>query len=144
MRPVRSVSPEDEAAALIAAFEDPELRAVAVVTEYGELLGAFTDEDLLAACLPLYVLEDEALARVLEEDAGEELRERLVGKRVKDLVDPAHKQRPTADPDDTLVEVAAAMIRSSDPAVLVVEDRVVVGVITVDALLPALLAARER
>lgn len=144
MRPVSTVRPDDPAGKLIEAFKDPEVRAVAVLSEVEELIGAFTDEDMLDALLPSYVLDDEALARVLEEEAGTRLRERLEGKRVKDVFDPEGGKRSRVGPGDTLIEVATAMSRSGDPAVLVVEGNRVIGVIPVDVLLPVLLGRGER
>jgi CBS domain-containing protein len=143
MQPVRVVKPDDPATELIRAFEDPALRAVAVVSGEGELIGVISDEDLLYALLPSYVLDDEALAGVLEEGAVETLRHRLEGKRVKECVHTTRRQHAPVEPDATLVEVAAAMVRSGDPGVLVIEKEKVLGVITVDILLPALLGTRS-
>jgi CBS-domain-containing membrane protein len=141
MQPARVVRPDDPATELVRAFEDPELRAVAVLTEEQELVGLVTDEDLLYALLPSYVLEDEALAGVLEERAGSTLRQRIEGKRVRDVVTTARRQERPVDVDDTLVEVALNLVRSDQPAVLVADEGRVLGVITVDALLPALLGS---
>jgi CBS domain-containing protein len=139
MGPVRVVQPEDSAGELVLAFRDPDVRAVAVVTEVGEVVGAISDEDMLNAILPSYLLDDATLARVLEEDAATELRRRLEGRRVKDLVEADRREHTFVSPDDTLIEVAVAMSRSSDPAVLVVAEGKVLGVIPVEVLLPALL-----
>ena len=141
MQPARVVGADDPADDLIRAFEDPELRAVAVVTEEGDLVGLLTDEDLLYALLPSYVLEDEALAGVLEERAGSTLRKRIEGKRVREVVNTTRRQEEPVDADDTLVEVAVRLVRSGHPAVLVGEAGRVLGVITVDVLLPALLGS---
>lgn len=143
MLPVREVRPEDPAAELVDAFRDPSVRAVAVVTDVGELVGAFSDEDMLGAVLPSYVVDDEALAGVLEEEAGTHLARRLEGKRVKDLLDASRPSHSVVGPDDTLIEAAATMVRSGDPAILVVEEGRVLGVLPVDVLLPALLGQRR-
>lgn len=139
MRPTTVVRSDGSAAELLAAFEDPEVRAAAVVTADGRLLGLVTEEDMLYALLPSYVLEGGALDKVLEEGFGERLRVRLEGRQVREVVDARRRRHPPVDPDATLVEVAAALVRSGDAAVLVVEGGGVVGVITVDLLLPALL-----
>lgn len=139
MKPARSIRADDPASELVSAFQDPDLRAVAVVTEAGELIGMISDEDVLYCLLPSYVLDDAALAAVLEEDAGATLRQRLEGRRVNDVVHTTRRQHPPVDPDATLVEVAATMVRSGDSGVLVVRDKRVLGVVTVDVLLPALL-----
>jgi CBS domain-containing protein len=139
MQPVITVGPDDSAAELLRAFEDPKVRAAAVVSADGRLVGLISEEDMLASCLPSYVLEDEALAKVLEEDLGSRLRRRLEGKRVSEVVNTQRRQHPPVKPEATLIEVATAMARSGDPAVLVAEGGRVLGVITVDVLLPALL-----
>jgi CBS domain-containing protein len=56
-------------------------------------------------------------------------------------VNTSRRQDPPVPPDATLVEVAVALVRSGSPAVLVVEGKRVLGVVTVDVLLPALLGS---
>ena len=140
MRAARVARPGDPASVLVEAFADPDVRGVAVVTDLGELVGLITEQDMLGACLPSYVLADEALARVLEEEAGARLSARLAGKRARDLIDETTREEAIVAPDDTLIEVADTMLRSKDPAVLVVEGKRVLGVITADVLLKALLS----
>ena len=142
MRPAAVLHADDPAEELVRAFARPSLRAVAVVSPEGELIGLITDEDLLHALLPPCVLDDHVLARVLEQDVASELRRRLEGKRVKNVVNIRRRQQVPVGPDDSLVEVTSAMVRAADPAVLVVQDDVLAGVITVDDLLPALLGGR--
>jgi CBS domain-containing protein len=141
MQPARVVRPDDPGATLIQAFEDPDVRAVAVIDDRGELLGLLTDEDLLYACLPSYIIEDEALAGVLEDRFRQTLRRRIEGRPVREVANASRRRHPPVDADDNLFEVAVTLVRSGDPAVLVVEGGRVVGVITVDALLPALLGS---
>jgi CBS domain-containing protein len=140
MKTARVVVPGDSCTTLIEAFADPEVRGVAVVTDLGELVGLVTDQDMLAALLPSYVVDDEALARVLEEDEEARLSIRLAGKQTRDLIDETTREEAVVAPDDTLIRVADTMVRSKGPAVLVVEGRKVVGVITADVLLKALLS----
>jgi CBS-domain-containing membrane protein len=141
MRPATTVRADAPAAELVSAFEDPDLRAVAVLGDEADVIGLVTDEDLLYALLPSYVIEDEALAGVLEERAGETLRQRMEGKLVRDVVHADRRRQPPVEPQSTLVEVALSLVRSGDPAVLVAEEGRVLGVITVDVLLPALLGS---
>jgi CBS domain-containing protein len=138
MLPVPVLRPEDGADLLIRKFEDPRIRAVAVVTEVGELAGVLTDEDVLRALLPAYVRDDQALARVLEESELDRLLERLRGTRVKDCLDATRRERPVVSGNDTLIEVAAAIVRSGEPAVLVVSEGQVAGIVTVDVVITAL------
>lgn len=141
MKAARVVRPVDSCITLMQAFADPEVRGVAVVTDMGELVGLITDQDLLAALLPSYVVDDEALARVLEEEASARLSVRLAGKLARDLIDETTREEAVVAPDDTLIEVADTMVRSKGPAVLVVDERKVVGAITADILLQALLSS---
>jgi CBS domain-containing protein len=143
MVPVETLHPDDPATELIRHFAGGGLRLLAVVETKGEVegkvVGVVTDEDVLSALLPSYVLADESLARVLEEGAGEELRKRLEGRRIRDVCDLSRRDRPVVVPDDTLIEVGAALARSNDPGVLVVDQGRLLGAITVDRLLAALL-----
>ena len=139
MQPVGAVRPDDSCEEVVRYFRDPGNRVLAVVSEGGDVLGMITDEDVLNALLPAYVLADEALAGVLEETAGADLADRLLRRLVKDVVDLRRRGRESVSPDDTLVEVGAAMARSNDPGVLVVEGGKLLGAITVDRLLAVLL-----
>jgi CBS domain-containing protein len=139
MRPATVFHPDDPAEDLVHAFSRPGLRAVAVASPEEELIGVVTEEDLLYALVPPYVLNDHILARVFKRDIASELRRRLKGRRVRDIVNIRRRQQVPVGPDALLVEVTDAMVQTGDPAVLVVEEDVVAGVITVDDLLPALL-----
>jgi CBS domain-containing protein len=141
MQPARLISPDAPCEELLQVFEDPHVRAAAIVpSQEGRPAGLVTEEDVLSALLPSYVLEDEALAAVLEERAADELRQRVGYRKVREVINVDRRRFPPVDPDDTLIEAAAAMARSGHPAVLVAgRDGRVVGVITADALLPALL-----
>lgn len=146
MQPARVVSPEASCDELLRVFEDPEVRAAAILPRHeGNPAGLVTEEDVLSALLPSYVLENEALAGVLEEGAAGKLRDRVKQRRVRDVINVERRRHPPVDPDDTLIEVATAMARSGHPAVLVADrEGRVVGVITADALLPALLGPSGR
>ena len=140
MRVATVLRPDDPAEDLLSLFKRPGLRAVSVVSPQGELIGLVTDQDLLGAVLPPYVVEDPLLARPLAADAIQELHLRLTGKRVKDVVSIRRPRQPPVDLDDSLIEVTSRLVRSGDPAVAVIKDDVLVGLITVDDLLSALVA----
>jgi CBS domain-containing protein len=141
MQPARVVSPDASCEELLRVFEDRDVRAAAILPrEKGRPAGLVTEEDVLAALLPSYVLEDQALAGVLEEAAAGRLRERVAHRPIREVINVERRRHPPVSPDDTLIEVATAMARSGHPAVLVADPSGdVVGVITADALLPALL-----
>jgi CBS domain-containing protein len=136
---VATVRSDDQAEVLVDLLREPAARVVAVVDEGGRFAGLVSDEDLLSALLPSYVLADEALAGVLRERAEEQCRQRLRGRLVRDVVDLRRRRGESVEPDDTLIEVGAAMARSNDPGVLVVDHGRVLGAITVGRLLEALL-----
>jgi CBS-domain-containing membrane protein len=142
MSPVASVHPGDPSSELVRHFQDASVRAVAVVDEDDQVAGVVTEEDLLAALIPSYVLADASLARVLEEEAGGTLRQRLEGKEVRHVVDVTRRGRPVVAPDDTLIEVASALASSGAPAVLVVDQGRVLGVIPLNRLLAELCRPR--
>jgi CBS-domain-containing membrane protein len=146
MQAARVVRPDAPCEELLRVFEDPEVRAAAILpTREGDRAGLVTEEDVLSALLPSYVLEDEALAAVLEETAAERMRGKVASRKVREVINVDRRRYPPVDPDDTLIEVAAAMARSGHPAVLVAgKDGRVVGVITADALLPAFLGSSRR
>lgn len=143
MRPATVLRPDDSAEDLVRAFERAGLRAVAVTSPEGQLIGMVTDQYLLHALLPPYVREDSTLARVLEEDAAWTLRRRLQGQRVENVVNIRRRQQPAVDPGDTLVEVTSAMVEAGAAAVPVVAGDLLVGVVTMDDLLPALLGQQR-
>jgi CBS domain-containing protein len=146
MQPARLVSPDAPCEELLQIFEDPRVRAAAIVAgKEGRSAGLVTEEDVLSALLPSYILEDEALAAVLEERAADQLRIRVGQRKVREVINVDRRRYPPVDPDDTLIEAAAAMARSGHPAVLVAgRDGRVMGVITADVLLPALLGPASR
>ncbi len=145
MRPVAVLQADDSAEDLVRAFARPTLRAVAVVSTEEKLVGLITDQDLLRALLPPYVRDDPVLARVMEEEAAWDLCRRLEGRFVKNVLNmEGVNQTPPVRPNDALIEAISIMARTGGPAVLVVEDDFVLGVITVDDVLPTLLSRHLR
>lgn len=132
-------APASEAAATLSRID---VRAALVVDPSGRLVGVLTDSQLLAALLPDYLEQDAALARVLEEDAGERLRRGLEGRTVADLLEPQEGPRPEVDGDARLLEVAAMMVRTHRSLVGVVDGGELIGGISIDDLLTYLLRTR--
>lgn len=116
----------------------------AVFVEHrGQLQGVVTDLGLLRRLLPSYVLEDPALAQVLEEGAADLLWQRLDGHTAAEL---PTKRAEVAQVDDdaTLLEVAAAMVRARAPLMAVRDrDGRLLGGITTSRLLTRLLGAPQ-
>jgi CBS domain-containing protein len=110
-------APAEEAARLLA--EEP-VEGVFVQDEHGGLQGVVTDTTLLAFLLPRYLAEDRALVGVLGEDVADALWQRLAGRPVRDLLLAATTASVAeVDDDATLVEVAAALVRTSASLVVV-------------------------
>lgn len=135
---VRPDAPAAEAARLL---RDPEVRGLLVIDSEERLVGVLTDGMLLRFLLPPYVAEAETLAGVLEEQAADVLWRRLDGRRVSDLLPEERADDAEVDSEDTLIEVASAMVEAQVPLVAVREDDRVVGAITLNALLKHLLAS---
>jgi CBS domain-containing protein len=129
-------APAADAARLIA---DPSVRAVLLLDDAGVVRGVVSDVDLLRFLIPAYVAEDQQLAAVLDERTSDELWNRLEGHPAADLLREDREGTPEVGADDTLVEVAAAMVRTRSPAVAVREDNRVIGGITLADLLTTLM-----
>jgi CBS domain-containing protein len=141
--PYPSLAPEapaEQAARLLA--EEP-VEGVFVQDQHGGLQGVVTDTALLGFLLPRYLAEDRALVGVLGEDVVEALWQRLAGRPVRELLSTAMVLVAEVDDDATLVEVAAALVRSG-AALVVVRDPGgrLLGGITTSRLLTCLLGER--
>ena len=136
---VAAEAPASEAAEILSRLD---VRAVLVVDAAGQLAGVLSDTRLLAALLPDYIEENAALARVLEEDAVDLLRQRLEGRRVADLLDVHEVSHPEVEGDARLIEVAAMMVHTRLSLVGVRDQGQLIGGISIDDLLTHLLRAR--
>lgn len=98
---------------------------------------------VLRFLVPPYVQEDPALARAYDERGSDELRGKLFGGTVRELLPnkPDLDEIPVVDHHATTIEVAAVMARMRSPVVAVVEGNQVLGAITANALLAHLLPA---
>ena len=138
--PYPSVAPDtpaEEAARLLA--EEP-VEGVFVQDDQGELQGLVADTTLLAFLLPRYLAEDRALVGVLGEDVADALWQRLRGRTVRDLLPASTAGLPEVDGNDTLVKVAATLVRSGASLVAVRDrDGRLLGGITTSQLLGRLL-----
>jgi hypothetical protein len=98
---------------------------------------------VLRFTIPAYVLDDPALARVYDDARSDRLMKDLARRTVRDVLPAPHDRDhlPVVDPDATVLEVAALMVRVHSPLVAVVDDGRVIGAITVSRLLETLLAS---
>jgi CBS domain-containing protein len=138
--PYPSVAPDtpaEEAARLLA---EEAVEGVFVQDDQGELQGLVADTTLLAFLLPRYLAEDRALVGVLGEDVADVLWQRLRGRTVRDLLPASTAGLPEVDGNDTLVKVAATLVRSGASLVAVRDrDGRLLGGITTSQLIRRLL-----
>jgi CBS domain-containing protein len=138
--PYPSVAPDtpaEEAARLLA---EEAVEGVFVQDDQGELQGLVSDTTLLAFLLPRYLAEDRALVGVLGEDVADALWQRLRGRTVRDLLPTSTTGLPEVDANDTLVKVAATLVRSGASLVAVRDrDGRLLGGITTSQLIRRLL-----
>jgi CBS domain-containing protein len=138
--PYPSVAPDtpaEEAARLLA---EEAVEGVFVQDDQGELQGLVADTTLLAFLLPRYLAEDRALVGVLGEDVADALWQRLRGRTVRDLLPASTAGLPEVDGNDTLVKVAATLVRSGASLVAVRDrDGRLLGGITTSQLIRRLL-----
>jgi CBS domain-containing protein len=138
--PYPSVAPDtpaEEAARLLA---EEAVEGVFVQDEHGNLQGVVADTTLLAFLLPRYLAEDRALVGVLGEDVADALWQRLRGRTVRDLLPVSTAGLPEVNGNDTLVKVAATLVRSGASLVAVRDrDGRLLGGITTSQLIRRLL-----
>lgn len=136
-----------DAARLIAEHRLPGLL---VVDERGEPKAVLSASRMVEALVPAYVVEDPALAAVVDEKHADRLWRALAGRRVGDCLPREAAPPPVAAADDTALQVAALMARVRSPLVAVTEraggrregERTrLLGVITASRLLHELLGA---
>jgi CBS-domain-containing membrane protein len=131
-----AAAPAAEAARLLASEQ---VDGVLAVDGQGRLLGVVSDTTTLAWLLPRYVTEDQALARVLDEQAADLLWRRLQDRTVQDLLADGPQRRCEVEADATLIEVGAVMAQTALPLVAVRDAGRLVGGITSSRLLSRLL-----
>ncbi|MDP9444241.1 MAG: CBS domain-containing protein [Actinomycetota bacterium] len=95
---------------------------------------------VLRFVIPEYVQSDPSLARVISEEAAEQIVRRLEGRSVRELLPDRPHELPVVNGDDTVLEIAAIMARMRSPLVAVVEGGRIVGIVTTSRLLQVALA----
>jgi CBS domain-containing protein len=125
--PFPAVSLDEDALTAARLMADRKLPGIVVCHADGSPHTILPGSQVLRFVIPRYVQDDEALARVIDEQAADEMFAELAGRRVRDL--------PVVKGEDTVMEVAALMARAHSPLVAVVEDGALLGCVTVAALL---------
>jgi len=136
------VRPDDEAIEALRVLTTAGLPGV--VVRDGDGFVVIPASQVLRVILPQYVLDDPSLGRVWDEGSADDLADRLLGRRVADLVNALGLSddlpEPAVEGDATLVEIAAVMAAARVPLVAVVDAGHFVGVVTVNRLVGRLIA----
>lgn len=131
-----------DAARIIASLR---VGGVVVADDAGEPVAVVPGTQLLRLVVPRYVREDPALAHVYDEAGADELSARLSDRTVADLLDDDEvyaTRLPHVLPQDTVVEIAAVMVREHTPVVVVRDEAgAFSGVVTLARVVAAVLAA---
>jgi predicted transcriptional regulator len=140
-----SVSLDDDALDAARLLAGQRLPGLVVTENDGEPYAILPASRLIKVLVPDYIIEDPALAAVIDERHADRLGQALAGRSVRDCLPRERQPLPAADADDTVMEVAAVMARQRSPLVAVVErDKAglrTLGVITAAHLLERLLGA---
>jgi len=137
----RTVGVDDDAMEAAEQMAHERLPGLIVCDSDGMPYTILPGSQVLRFLIPRYVQDDPALARAYDEKASDELVQRLGRSSVRDLLPKPQgmDELPVVDGDATTIEVAAVMARMHSPVVAVVENRRVLGAITVSRLLSHLL-----
>ena len=126
-----------EAARMLAEHRLP---GIVVTDSAGQPYAVLPASQVVRFIVPAYVQDDPSLAGVLDESMANRAGEKLAGKTVRDVLAEHLLDVPAAKADDTIIEVAALMVRLRSPLIAVLKDGKLHGVITASRLLAAALA----
>lgn len=129
-------SPALDAARMLAEHRLP---GIVVTDRSGRPYAVLPASQVVRFIVPRYVQDDPSLAGVLNESMADKCAERLGDKKVRDVLPENLLDVPTADADDTIIEVAAVMARHRSSLLAVTKDGELHGVITASRLLAAAL-----
>jgi CBS domain-containing protein len=139
---VRLTTPAIDAARLLASADLPGL---IVVDDDGRPLTILAGTEVLRMAVPGYVLEDPALAGVVDEAAADVFLRALDERAVAECLPREHRELPVVGADATVLEIAALMARTHSPVVAVVNPAEgMLGAITLDALMDRLVVGSSE
>jgi len=127
-------TPVLEAARLLAEQDLPGL-----IVRGDEGLTILPGTEALRLAVPRYIMDDPALARVVDEAHADKFLRALGGRPVREALPGERRDLPVTDPDATVVELAALMARTRSPLVAIVESGELIGAVTLQALLDRML-----
>ena len=125
-----------DAARLLAEHRLP---GIVVTDSAGKPCAVLPASQVVRFIVPLYVQDDPSLAGVLNDSAADRAAQKLGGKTVREVLPEHLIDVPAANADDTIIEVAALMVRLRSPLIAVMKNGKLHGVITASRLLSAAL-----
>jgi CBS domain-containing protein len=125
-----------DAARLLAEHRLP---GIVVTDSAGKPYAVLPASQVVRFIVPRYVQDDPSLAGVLNDSAADRAAQKLADKTVRDVLPEHLMDVPAANADDTIIEVAALMVRLRSPLIAVMKNGRLHGVITASRLLSAAL-----
>lgn len=125
-------TPALEAARLLA---EQDLPGLIVVDEDNRPFTILPGTQVLRLAVPRYCQDDPALARVVDEAHADLFLRKLGDRTVRECLPEQPRELPIAEGRATVLEMAALMARTRSPLVAVVDNGVLHGAVTLQALL---------
>lgn len=129
------VTVDSSALAAVQLLAERRMPALVVTGGDGSPYAILPASQVVRFLVPGYVQDDPSLARVMNESMADRAVDKLADKRVRDLLPVERSELPVVNHDDTIIEVAAIMARLRCPLVAVMQDTVLIGVISASRLL---------
>lgn len=125
-------SPVRDAARLLARQGLP---GIIVTGDDGAPFTILPGTEVVRLAVPGYCQDDPALARVVDEEHADSFLRDLDGRTVREALPRRSRELPIADPDATVLELAAMMARTHSPLVAIVAKGRLLGAVTLQTLL---------
>lgn len=124
---IKSVSPETNAKDALKILIGSGASGLPVLDTDGNLLGVFTEREVLEAILPVYLKNVGTF--VYTKDSKSTLK-KMAGIEKFTVKDLMRKDVPTLNEDASITEASRIMLTKSERRIIVVKDNKIVGVIT--------------
>ncbi len=131
-------TPAIEAARILA---DADLPGLIVVDDHGAPYAVLPATQVLRLAVPSYHQDDPHLARLVDEAAADVFIGELGDRTVRELLPADPQELAVVSSQVTALELAALMARTRSPLVAVVEDRRLLGAVTLHKLLDRVMSA---
>ncbi len=115
---------------------------IVVTDDDGQLRGVVAGSQVAGLALPRYLRGNPGLARTWDEEHADALVEAAEARTLREALPDELPPAAIVEPDCTVIEIALAMQDNRAPLVVVVDDGRIVGAISVQRLLAALLPDR--